>query len=97
MVGNIDSFDGQQNLEEWIGMVERTAASRDGARTIQSRRHCSDYAVRPANISSNSGTKSGSMLTVTRIAPRAISIIAPTGRGLQYRPEVPVHGTVIDK
>lgn len=26
MVGNIDSFDGQQNLEEWIRMVERTAA-----------------------------------------------------------------------
>lgn len=26
MVGNIDPFDGQQNLEEWIRMVDRTAA-----------------------------------------------------------------------
>lgn len=26
MVGNIDVYDGQQNLEEWIRMVERTAA-----------------------------------------------------------------------
>ena len=26
MVGNIDTYDGQQNLEEWIRMVERTAA-----------------------------------------------------------------------
>ena len=26
MVGNIDTYDGEQNLEEWIRMVERTAA-----------------------------------------------------------------------
>ena len=26
MVGNIDTYDGQQNLEEWIRMVEKTAA-----------------------------------------------------------------------